>query len=195
MNYEGLPLDRTYKTLVIDPPWQYDQSSAPQVGVDDEYSATIGIKDLEDLPVTTLTETNAHVWLWYTNAFFKEAAHLLDVWGLTVISQLTWIKPGMGMGSWLRNSTEHCVHAKYGHIPVLESQPRNLQSYLQAPRARHSRKPDEAYDIIREISPGPRLDMFARSPRVGFDRWGNQLLEWDGISYIQSEHLFLEASQ
>jgi N6-adenosine-specific RNA methylase IME4 len=39
----------------------------------------------------------------------------------------------------------------------------------------HSRKPDEFYDLIRRVSPGPRLDMFSREKRDGFEQHGNEI--------------------
>jgi N6-adenosine-specific RNA methylase IME4 len=38
----------------------------------------------------------------------------------------------------------------------------------------HSRKPDQAYDIIESCSPGPYLELFARFRRRNWDQWGNQ---------------------
>jgi N6-adenosine-specific RNA methylase IME4 len=39
---------------------------------------------------------------------------------------------------------------------------------------RHSEKPAEAYAMIAERSPGPRIDLFARQSRPGFEAWGNE---------------------
>ena len=33
---------------------------------------------------------------------------------------------------------------------------------------------DEFYALVREASPGPRLEMFAREERDGFTTWGNE---------------------
>jgi N6-adenosine-specific RNA methylase IME4 len=38
----------------------------------------------------------------------------------------------------------------------------------------HSRKPDEFYDLIEQCSPGPRLELFARHPRVNWQQWGDE---------------------
>jgi N6-adenosine-specific RNA methylase IME4 len=35
----------------------------------------------------------------------------------------------------------------------------------------HSEKPDQFYEMVRECSPGPRLDMFARRAHDGYDAW------------------------
>ena len=38
----------------------------------------------------------------------------------------------------------------------------------------HSRKPDEQYDVIKDCSSGPYLELFARGTRPGWKYWGNQ---------------------
>jgi N6-adenosine-specific RNA methylase IME4 len=44
---------------------------------------------------------------------------------------------------------------------------------IVSPRREHSRKPDEAYERIEALCEGPYLEMFARLPRPGWDRWGS----------------------
>lgn len=44
------------------------------------------------------------------------------------------------------------------------------------PISEHSRKPDAFLDIVEQVSPGPRLEMFARRQRLGWDTWGNEAL-------------------
>lgn len=44
------------------------------------------------------------------------------------------------------------------------------------PRGPHSKKPEAFLDLVEEISHGPRLEMFARRSRLGWDTWGNQAL-------------------
>lgn len=43
-----------------------------------------------------------------------------------------------------------------------------------APVGEHSRKPDDAYEMVARYGRAPRIDIFARSPRPGFDSWGKQ---------------------
>jgi N6-adenosine-specific RNA methylase IME4 len=40
--------------------------------------------------------------------------------------------------------------------------------------ARALRKPDEAYERIERLLPGPYLELFARQSRPGWDSFGNQ---------------------
>lgn len=41
----------------------------------------------------------------------------------------------------------------------------------------HSAKPDGFLDLVENLSPAPRLEMFARRQRLGWDTWGNEALQ------------------
>ena len=36
-------------------------------------------------------------------------------------------------------------------------------------------KPAEFFEMVEGVSPGPRLEMFARAPREGWSVWGNEV--------------------
>ena len=195
MTWDALPTDRLYRCVVIDPPWEYDDAlPGPARGAGKHYDGLMAMTDILTLPLDRIVAPECHVWLWYTNSFLIEAGQLLTKWaqfGLRPKTQLTWCKePGIGMGHYLRNTTEHAVLATRSRT-VDTNNPRNIPSHFVAPRGKHSRKPDEAYDIIRQVSPGPYLDVFARSPRESFDRFGNELLQWDGVKYVVDARHFI----
>jgi hypothetical protein len=35
--------------------------------------------------------------------------------------------------------------------------------------------PEKAYAVIERVSPGPRVEMFARTQRPGWSVWGNEV--------------------
>jgi N6-adenosine-specific RNA methylase IME4 len=53
-------------------------------------------------------------------------------------------------------------------------QSKGVRQLIVAGRREHSRKPEEARERIEALVPGPRLEMFARDPREGWDAWGDQ---------------------
>ena len=57
-------------------------------------------------------------------------------------------------------------------------------TWYEAPRGEHSAKPDLFMDLIERMSPAPRIELFARRQRLGWDTWGNEALN----------HVELEAS-
>ena len=51
---------------------------------------------------------------------------------------------------------------------------RSQVNLLRTEKREHSRKPAEFVNLIEECSSAPRLEMFARGDREGWDMWGNQ---------------------
>lgn len=132
----------------------------------------MAVEDIAALNVNSLAANDAHLWVWGVNRILGEAYTAVRAWGFTPMSLLTWCKPGPGMGYYLRNNTEHCVFATRGKPMVPDK--KISSSWFQWPRLRHSQKPAEFFEIVESISPGPRLEMFARSARQGWDAWGGQ---------------------
>lgn len=130
------------------------------------------------------------IWLWFTNNHFLECAELIRHWGRTQLSSLishkgilTWEKitstgvTRLGVGHWLRNSTEHCAICTIGKVASFAHQSalaRKTPNLIKAPRREHSRKPEEFYNLVEQLCLAPRLDMFARQTRSGWDSWGDQ---------------------
>ena len=114
---------------------------------------------------------NATIWLWTTNPFLPEAFKILDAWGATYRTTLTWVKPRLGIGYYLRNCTEHCLLATVGK-PTLDLT--NQRTNLEAPAREHSRKPDEFYRLVESLCIGRRLDYFSREARPGWEQYGSE---------------------
>jgi N6-adenosine-specific RNA methylase IME4 len=46
---------------------------------------------------------------------------------------------------------------------------------IEAPRRKHSQKPDEVYEQIERMFEGPYIELFARQRRDGWEAWGNEV--------------------
>lgn len=158
----------TFPTIVIDPPWQYDNKATR--GAAEDHYPTMSIAELEALELPAAE--NAHLYLWTTNNFLREALDLCSTWGFDYKTLLTWVKPQMGMGNYFRSVTEHVVFGVRGSLATAR---RDRTNVVNADRTRHSAKPDAFYDLVEQMSPGPYFEMFARRRRMGdWHVWGNE---------------------
>lgn len=180
----------SYRTIVADPPWKYDQkdvtgSRAPKadgslsLGVDSEgrYGAMSVAELCAMRPPAAL---DAHLYLWTTNSFMVEAHEIATAWGFKVKTICTYGKvqadgtPSRKMGYYFRGATEHCLFCVRGSLRLQVSE---AQATLWLwPRLPHSVKPDAFYDLVEACSPGPYLELFSRRARLGWDTWGDQAL-------------------
>jgi len=157
-----------YPTIVIDPPWRYDNVATR--GAAEDHYPTMSMAELEALELPAAVD--AHLYLWVTNGFLREGFTLLDAWGFTYKTCLTWIKPQIGMGNWFRNATEHVLFAVKGRLPTNRN---DVPTWFKADRTQHSAKPESFYDLVESCSPGPWFEMFARRRRLGdWHVWGNE---------------------
>jgi len=159
-----------YGTILADPPWDVP-SQRGTYGAGRHYPL-MTIEQISALRVGHLAADDAHLWLWVTNAAWREQVTVMEAWGFSYRSCLTWIKPRLGLGRYLRNQTEHLLLGVRGKAPIRF---RGQGSWLYAPVQAHSHKPEEAYAVIERCSPGPYLELFARRKRPGWDVWGDEM--------------------
>lgn len=176
--------NRTYATIVADPPWTYDNARGTQTrstGGRSKTTAaghypTMTTEEIAALPVGGLAAPNAHLYLWATNTLLEQAFPIMRAWGFRYVTMLTWVKTGApGLGFSFRGHTEHVLFGVRGKLPIPPE--KRETNVFTAPRRSHSQKPEAFYDLVERVSPGPYLELFARRNRLGWDTWGNEALE------------------
>jgi N6-adenosine-specific RNA methylase IME4 len=157
------PTPGKFKTLIIDPPWDYEWLSV--AGRASPGYATMTQEELLALDVLQWAEENCHLYLWTTNNFMTRAVELMAHWGFSHKTILTWVKPRWGLGSYFRNSTEHIL---FGVRGTLRTRSDGIATHFHAPLGEHSEKPEEFYEIVRSASYLPAGEGFQRKQRDGF---------------------------
>lgn len=175
----------TYSTILADPPWQFMNRTgkvAPEHRRLLRYP-TMELEEICRLPIGDLAAARSHLYLWVPNALLAEGLQVLRAWGFTYKSNLVWLKvrkdggpDGRGVGFYFRNVTELLLFGVRGGMRTLAPGRRQVNLFATQKRE-HSRKPDEAYDLIEACSPGPYLELFARFARPGWVQWGNEDVE------------------
>lgn len=178
---------KRYSVIMADPPWDVQQKGGYGAG---RHYKLMTLDRIKAMPVADLAAKNAHLWLWVTNATLRDGYDVMESWGFTPRSPLTWIKPRITLGVYLRNATEHLILGTRGRAPVkFKSQP----TWMFAPLQEHSHKPEEQYAVIDRVSgtDGPRLELFARRRQPGWDVWGNEIdsdIEIPGYPVPRASH-------
>ena len=52
---------------------------------------------------------------------------------------------------------------------------RSVRTVFTAKAGRHSEKPEEFYQVVEELSPGPYLELFGRRQRQGWTVLGHEV--------------------
>lgn len=172
---------KQYTTIVADPPWA-QPSGGPGGGGPSGWNRnrpsalpypTMTLDEIKALTIPAAKD--AHLYLWTTNRFLRDAYSVAEEWGFKPSTVLVWCKPprGLGMGGAFTITTEFVLFCRRGSLPFKEKQERTWFEWRRHP---HSRKPEAFLDLVERVSPGPYLEMFARRNRLGWDTWGNEAL-------------------
>jgi N6-adenosine-specific RNA methylase IME4 len=165
--------------VYADPPWQYGNQGT-RAATDNHYG-TMSIDDLCEMPVSDLVADDAHLHLWTTNAFVREAFRLIDAWGFEYRSMFVWVKPQMGIGNYWRVSHEIMLLGIRGNAKRFND--KSLKSWVEASRTKHSAKPEAVRGMIEKASGGPYLELFGRNEVPGWTVFGNQISGQKLIEY------------
>ena len=176
---------KKYNTIYADPPWQFQNRTgkvAPENKKLMRYE-TMTVNDIKALPVGDFAAEKAHLYLWVPNALLPVGLEVMEAWGFEYKSNIVWEKvrkdgapDGRGVGFYFRNVTELLLFGiKKKSAPNRTLAPARSQvNLLRTMKREHSRKPDEIIPIIESCSQEPRIELFARGTRSGWDMWGNQ---------------------
>ena len=164
------PPEGKYRTIVIDPPWDMEkiQRDLAPNQVDFDYP-TMSLDEIKDFKLPAHEE--CHLWLWTTQKYLRPSFDLLDAWDFTYLATFVWHKNGgfqpVGLPQF---NCEFVLLARKGGQPFVET--KQFFTCFDAKRREHSRKPDEFYDVVKRVCPEPRIDIFSREDREGYDVWG-----------------------
>lgn len=194
---------RDFQLLLADPPWAFRTHSGrnrtptqKKFNEAEDHYPTMAIADMAALPVSAIVAPNALLAMWVVGSHCDAALDLGRAWGFRFSTDLFyWAKqklvranqldlftgdiaePRISMGYHTRKQLEPCwLFARGKGLPVRANDVRQL---IVAPRAEHSRKPAEQYDRLARLYGPPSeircLELFSRTPRAGWDAWGNEV--------------------
>jgi N6-adenosine-specific RNA methylase IME4 len=141
----------------------------------------MSIQEIQALPVGRLAAVDCALFFWVYSPMLEEALRVMRAWGFRYCSTaFVWAKCEasdstkfrIGNGFTTRKQTELCLLGKKGKPVRLDE---GVGELIVAPRRLPMQKPDEQYERIERLYPGPYIELFARKSRPRWDAWGNQV--------------------
>lgn len=161
-----------FDVIYADPPWKYSFSKSNSRKIENQYP-TMTVKEICALVVPS--EKNSVLYLWATAPKLIEALAVMKAWGFTYKTQAVWDKGKIGMGYWFRGQHELLLVGVKGKFSPPEQSQRTSSVY-KFTRCKHSKKPVEIRDLIKEWFPDVRrLEMFCRESEEGWSVFGNEV--------------------
>lgn len=176
---QKIPLPKgKYGVIYADPPWPYPKRYDAQnlYGAVCHHYDTMPLKEICNLPVKDLVADNAALFLWVATHFLEDSFKVFRGWGFRYKSNIVWIKERRrsGIGWYVRGDHELLLIATKGSY--LPKNQQLVSSVIKTPIREHSRKPDEAYEIIEKLYPNDKyIELFARSKRKNWASWGDEI--------------------
>ena len=163
-----------YRVIYADPPWQYGDERSGFGGAIDHYN-TMTMEELKAMPVASLSEDNAVLFLWGTAPLLPEAVELINAWGFKYKTNIVWDKVRANLGNYTSVRHEHLFIATKGSgVPDNTTRVDSVQVVERV--GRHSEKPEEFRNIIDTLyTYGNKLELFARKSVEGWEVFGNEL--------------------
>lgn len=195
---------RHYGAIYADPPWTFTTRS--DKGKDrspEQHYDCMTLADIKALPVREIAAKDCVLFMWIIDTHLAMALEVIEAWGFTYKTKaFTWAKLNRvdpdnplactdqsafftGMGFWTRANPEDCLLGTIGS-PKRNEGGRGVRRLVVAERREHSRKPDELYERIETLVPGPYVELFSRSSRKGWDAMGNEVGKFDAPDAVEA---------
>lgn len=182
-----------YRVVYADPPWNFHTWSHRGAGKGAvQHYDCMTLNQICELPVADVVAPDAALFMWVVQPMLPEALRVLGAWGFEFRTvAFAWVKmksswndsklfydpgdvsPRLGLGYHTRSGFEQCWLAIRGK--GYKRQAQGVPQVLHSALREHSRKPDEVAQRIEAlVGDVPRLELFARAKRPGWQVWGNQ---------------------
>ncbi|HEY0090117.1 MAG TPA: MT-A70 family methyltransferase [Candidatus Lokiarchaeia archaeon] len=174
---------RKFNTIVIDPAWQISMTGEVKRK---EHRAeklpykTMTLEEIKQIPIKDIANVGCHVYCWTTNKMLKQTFDVLEAWGVNFHLVMPMVKPsGIAPCFGYVFASEFCLLGFYGK-PMQKFKRAGKLNWIKCfnKAGSHSSKPEEFYELVKEMSPFPRIDIFARSKHQGFYPFGDESPEF-----------------
>ncbi len=167
-----------YQTVVIDPAWTVknnlkdvkyyrcgDQRMPYQQMTDNE---------IMDFPINDFADNRCDLFMWTITSKIPISFEILKKWGFKYMDFIAWDKEIGVPVNGIYRSVEWLIYAYRGKMGI-NKKGKFINTMQREKRGVHSRKPNIVYEVLKNNTQEPRIDIFARKRHEGFDAYGNEV--------------------
>ena len=137
----------------------------------------MSLQEIKEIPIGKIANVGCHVYCWTTNRMLRDTFDVLQAWGVNYHLTMVLAKPnGMCPCFGYKFATEFCLLGFYGK-PMQNFTKIGELNWIKGfnKSGEHSVKSDEFYKVVEKMSPSPRIDVFARRQRLGWEVFGDEV--------------------
>ena len=179
-------LNKQYVVIYADPPWKQSRGGYKAVrpkssGCEIGYQV-LSLQEIKShLRIASEhTAEDSILFLWTIDKYLFEAQSIAESLGYKMHARMIWDKiTGIPAAFTVRYGHEYLLYMYKGKLlPVCKDQRGKIHTVFHEKARKHSQKPEIAYEIIEKLYPDvPKLEMYARRKRDGWDSFGNEIDE------------------
>jgi ParB-like chromosome segregation protein Spo0J len=119
-----------FELLYADPPWRLPGSPDSSRAVERHYP-TMNLDEISALAPPAAED--AYLFLWAVSCLVPEALAVIEAWGFRYRTNLVWVKPRWGLGSWARNRHELLLFGTRGNVepPETPDRPNSTRAAIE----------------------------------------------------------------
>ena len=171
-----------FSLIYADPAWRYAATgkSGSRLRIENQYP-TMTTAEICALPVEGICDKDAMLFLWVPSSLLRNGLDVISAWGFEYVTQAVWFKKtgrAPFMGGVFQQAHESLLVASRGKGLPVPSAKDKISSVIEAPRGKHSQKPELMYDLFEKMYPAFKdhfVELFARNTRKGWASWGNEV--------------------
>jgi N6-adenosine-specific RNA methylase IME4 len=177
-----MEIGKKYKLIYADPAWKFNHTAKFEKHRPSKFGAnfhydTMELTELKELPIRNISEKDSCLFMWCTISLLPDGIELLKSWGFDYKTSIIWNKiNSLGLGFWFRNNVEILLVGVKGQIKPFRCQKPNI---INCKVGKHSQKPRGVYTLLESLKLDPKIELFARHKREGWDVWGNQVPDYE----------------
>jgi N6-adenosine-specific RNA methylase IME4 len=164
---------KKFGVVYADPPWRFQAFSCNTTSLAAEnHYPTCDLETIKAFDIASIAADDCVLFLWATVPMLPQALEVMKAWAFDYKTHFIWAKNRPGTGYWNRNKHEVLLLGTKGDVPAPAPGTQSV-SLIEAIVGAHSQKPEAFYQLIESYFPNlPKIELFARIDRQGWDAWG-----------------------